>query len=306
MLRLIAYGYAVVFVFLAVFILGATKAAGLSPVLGNPKWALFIAFVLIFPLLFPAFRYVAPYVKSIKVSDFEVTFAEVQVASFSLAELADQLKTAAEQVSAPEYASMMTSYSSVITNTIKAVQTTKDEILVVDLRDGKTWIPPNLYFLASLAWDRTSVRQIAFVETRHMEGVFVGMSSPEELRDQLASQLPLLKQAADQSNYQQLPLEQAGPQFFAALGSFYNAAGQNAPVREMWLTSSKLFSLAGLALHRDKVEWKESLSRDDLGQILLSTQPYTALVKDEQLVSLISQARLALVVAQELAARSGN
>jgi len=214
MMRLVAYGYAVVFLFLAAFIISATKAAALSPTLGSPKWALIIAFALIFPLLFPAFRYLAPYVKSIKVSDFEVTFAQVEVASFPLAALADQLKTAIDQVSAPEYASMMTSYSSVITNTIKAVQTTKDEILVVDLRDGKTWIPPNLYFLASLAWERTFVRQIAFVETRHTEGVFVGMSSPWELRDQLAVQLPLLKQAADKSNYQQLPLEQAGPQFF--------------------------------------------------------------------------------------------
>ena len=304
MLRRVAYGYAIVFVFLAVFIVGAIEAAKLSPTLGNPKWALIIAFIFIFPLLLPAMQYLAPYLKSIKISDFEVTFAEIQVTAFSLATLAAQLKAVPEQVSAPEYASMMTSYSSVILNTIGAVQTTKDEILIVDLRDGKTWIPPNLYFLATLAWDRTSVRQIAFVETRHVEGAFVGMSSPEELRDQLGAHLPLLKQAADQSNYRQLPLEQAGPSFFGALAALYNTTGQNAPVQEMWLTSSRLFLLAGPALYRDSVEWKESLSRDDLGQILRSPHLYTAVVKDEQLMSLISRGRLALLIAQELAAKS--
>jgi hypothetical protein len=304
MLRLIAYGYAVVFIFLAIFIVGARDGAQLSPTLDSPKWALIVAFIFILPLLFPAIRYLAPYIKSIKFSDFEVTFTEIQVTSFSLAVLADQLKTAAEQASAPEYASMMTSYSSLIVDTLKAVQTTKDEILVVDFRDGKTWIPPNLYFLASLACDKTSVRQIAFVETRHVEEAFVGMSSPEELRDQLGAQLPLLKKAADQSNYRQVPLEQAGSSFFTALANLYKTAGQNAPVREMWLTSSRLFNLAGPVLHRDKIERKDSLSQDDLIQILQSTQPYTAVVKDEQLMYLISRGTLALLIARELAAKS--
>jgi hypothetical protein len=85
----------------------------------------------------------------------------VEVVSTPLTALAEQLKTAAAQMNAPEYASMMTSYSSVIIETIKEVQKTKDEVLVVDLREGNAWIPPNLYFLASLATDRTAVRQIA-------------------------------------------------------------------------------------------------------------------------------------------------
>src|ERR1700694_1197630 len=54
-----------------------------------------------------------------------------------LTALAEQLKTAAAQVSAPESASMMTSYSSAIIDTIKGVQSTKDEILVVDLREQR-------------------------------------------------------------------------------------------------------------------------------------------------------------------------
>jgi hypothetical protein len=87
MLRLIAYGYAVAALFLAALITGVAKAAALHPTLGSPQWALIMAFVFILPLLLPAFGFLAPYVKSIKVSDFEVTFAEIQVTSFSLTSL---------------------------------------------------------------------------------------------------------------------------------------------------------------------------------------------------------------------------
>lgn len=306
MLRIIAYSYGVAFIFLGVFVLGLTKGVQLNTALGEPKWAVVVACILTLPLLLPAFRYLAPYVKSIKFSDFEITFPEVQVASFSLAALATQLKTAAEQVSAPEYASMMTSYSSVIVNTIKEVKNTKDEILVVDLRDGRTWIPPNLYFLAALASDRTSVKQLAFVETRHTENAFVGMCSPDALTEQLGAQLPILKQAAGQSNFQQLSLDQAGPPFFNSLAGLYQTTGENAPIREMWLTSSRLFNLTGTALHRNQIESKMSLSRDDFRQILQSIHPYTAVVEDEQLVSVISRSSLALVIARELAARAAD
>jgi hypothetical protein len=108
---------------------------------------------------------------------------QAEVASYSLATLTVQLKTPTDQVSAPEFANMMAiSYSRFIIDTIKAVRLTKDEVLVVDLGTGAAWIPPNLYFLSSLAVDRTSVRQIVFVETRHIESVFVGMCFPGELQ----------------------------------------------------------------------------------------------------------------------------
>jgi hypothetical protein len=183
MLPLIGYGYVVAFLFLAVFVVSLAMATKLSASLSSPRWALLIAVVLVLPLLLPAFKYVAPYIKSIKISDFEVSFVQAEVASYSLATLTVQLKTPTEQVSAPEFANMMAiSYSRFIIDSIIAVRLTKDEILVVDLGTGAAWIPPTLYFLSSLAADRTSVRQIVFVETRHMEGVFVGSASPKSYK----------------------------------------------------------------------------------------------------------------------------
>src|SRR5712692_275368 len=136
MLRLIGYGYLVVLLFLTAFFILLAEPARLNPSLGNPRWPLLIAGILVLPLLLPAFRYVAPYVKSVKISDIEVSFTQVEVVSPPLTALAEQLKIPAGQGSAPESAAMMTSLSSLIIDTIKDVQSTKDEILVVDLREG--------------------------------------------------------------------------------------------------------------------------------------------------------------------------
>src|SRR6266851_4163156 len=99
-LRLIGYGYLVVFLFFAVFFLFLAEARKLDPGLENPRWPLLMAGILVLPLFLPAFKYVAPYIKSIKVSEVEVSFAQVEIAAYPLTALADQLRTAAAQVSA--------------------------------------------------------------------------------------------------------------------------------------------------------------------------------------------------------------
>jgi hypothetical protein len=303
--RLIGYGYLVVGLFLTMFFLAVVEIGKVSPSLNTPRWALLIAMVLVLPLLVPAFKYVAPFVKSVKISDFEVSFAQVEIVSSPRTALAEQLKTTSAQVSAPEYASMMTSYSSVIIDAIREVQTTGDEVLVVDLREGNAWVPPNLYFLSSLAAERTSVRQIAFIETRHVEGVFVGMCFPEDLKKALAQRFPVLQQAADQSNYQNLPLDQTvGAQFFQALRTLYATSAQAISPRDTWLNASTLFALAGPSIRREKIEAKEFLNEEDYRRILRGDYPYTAVVQDEQLESLISRDQVALLVARDLVARS--
>jgi hypothetical protein len=53
-----------------------------------------------------------------------------------------------------------------------------------------------------------------------------------------------------------------------------------------------------------KIESKESLTEDDYRTILRSDYPYTAIVKEDDLESLISRDKVALVVARNLAAKS--
>ena len=304
-LLLIGYGYLVAALFLVVFFLSLSSVVRRSPELNNPRWSLLIALVIVLPLLLPAFKYIAPYVKSIKISDVELSFAQVEVVSAPLTALAEQLKATAAQINAPEYASMMTSYSSVIIETVKEVKKTKDEVLVVDLREGNAWIPPNLYFLASLAGGRTAVRQIAFVETRHAEGAFVGMCFPDDLKNALAQKFPVLEQAAEQSKYQQLPLDQVvGLEYFQALHDLYAASPGSASPKDSWLDSAKLFAFSGSCIRRQRIESKESLTESDYRMILNSDYPYTAVVRDELLESLISRDKVALLVARNLAAKS--
>jgi hypothetical protein len=160
--------------------------------------------------------------------------------------------------------------------------------------------------LALLATDRTAVRQIAFVETRHAEEAFVGMCFLHDLRKALGQKFPILDQAAEQSKYRELPLDQGlGVQYFQALRNLYAepAAAAISP-KDSWLDSAKLFALAGSFIQRQKIESKESLTESDYKLILNSNYPYTAVVKDELLESLISRDKLALLVARNLAARS--
>ena len=200
---------------------------------------------------------------------------------------------------------MAVSYSRFIVKTLQEVKRTRDEVLVVDLGTGAAWVPPNLYFLALLAADRTAVRQIAFVETRHEDGIFVGMCFPEDLQKALAQKFPVLQEAAEKSNYQQLPLDDVvGLEYFEALRNLYGAARAPISPRESWLNSSSLFRLVEPCIQRQKIESKETLTETDYRQILGSNYPYTAVVKDEELESLISRDKVALVVARSLVAKS--
>jgi hypothetical protein len=304
--RLVGYGYVVVFLFFMMFFLFLAEARKVNPGLDTPRWSLLLAGILVLPLFLPALRYVAPYIKSIKVSDVEVSFIQAEVTSYSLATLTAQLKAPTDQVNAPEFAQMMAvSYSRFIVETLQEVKRTRDEVLVVDLGKGTAWIPPNLYFLALLAADKTSVRQIAFVETRHNAGAFVGMCFPDDLRKALAQKFPVLQEAAEKSNYQQLPLDYSlGAEYFQALQNLYGATPAPTSPRESWLTSSSLFALVGPFIQRHRIESRETLTESDYRQILDSDYPYTAVVEDEELESLISRDKVALLVARKLVAKS--
>jgi len=73
--RLVGYGYLVIFIFFAVFFLFLAEARKVNPGLDTPRWSLLLAGILVLPLFLPAFKYVAPYIKSVKISELEVSFA---------------------------------------------------------------------------------------------------------------------------------------------------------------------------------------------------------------------------------------
>jgi len=306
--RMIGYGYAIVLPFLALFFISLRYLDNIHEGLGTPVWSLVVSGALVAPLLVPVIaKYVAPRIKSIKISEFEVTLSEATVSNFSLKELSKQLNLDADQVTALEYASRMTSYSAVIIDTIKKVRETRDEVLVVDLQSGNAWIPPNLHFLASLAARRTRVEIIAFVETRHEEGAYVGACTPEALKAALEKEFPVFQQAVSKFDLETASLDyNMGNAYFSALQNLYVQTGETRPVREMWLTSAKLYGFAKAVLQRQQIGYNDALTAEDFRQVLLSKNKYTAVVDDDALVSLVKRENVALYLAQALARESAR
>lgn len=306
--RSIALGYVLVVAFLAVFV-GTLLVAGRSiDALGEPRWALLVATLLVLPAIGPTIaRTVGPRLRSIKIGDFaEVELAGAEARSASLDALLAQTPLSGE-VSAPEYAGMMSSMSIAITETVQRLELTGEEVLVVDLAAGNAWVLPNLYLLALLVRRRTAVRQLAFMETRRVPGVFVCACAPGDLVAAVERTHPVLRQAASQLTYDQLmtPGPMAGTAFFGALSQLYGQTASNLQVKDLWVTPAILFALLGEAAHVDAIVWSGALADRDAATILRSDDAYVAAVDpDGALEFLLSRDRLALTVARAVSRKS--
>lgn len=308
--RVIGLGYLLVAAFLALFFLWLRSGVKYAPALSDPKWALLIAAILVLPVMLPWIRKsVLPRIGSIKLAEFlEISIREAEVAGYSSEGITQQLQQISGDCTLSQTVDMMHSYSSVILDAVSSLQGSKEEVLVVDFRQGKAWIPPNLYFLALMVRYRTRVRQIVFVETREVPRIFIGTSSPEELEDALGTSFPIFRTAAANSGHQQRSLslapEGAGSAFFGALKGLYSEQEGAEQVRKLWLNSTRLAELLDAGLHRGRIGWREKLTREDYQQVLASLQPYVAIVKNGQLESLVSRDRLALSAARAFVERS--
>jgi hypothetical protein len=302
-LRTIAIGYGVVALFLGVFIAAITLGGRMNKALGEPRWAFVLALVAILPLFLPAIiTYVLPHISALKISSLvELSFAKAEVASYSLADLGAELASnLTGETTAPQFASMMTSFSIVIVETIQTARKKGDRVVVVDLGDGAKWIPPNLFILAMLARNYTSIQLIGFTETRKSPSCFVGMSSPAEIVNQLGIRFPALAEAA--SDYQNLdqPPGMIASNFFHTLSAIYQKSPEVMTVKDMWLNGPLLIRLLGPSIYSDHVEWEEPLPESSSHYILLSPHLYVAAVNDEVLKFFIERDQFALLAARQM------
>ena len=312
--RIIGGGYLMVAAFLLLFFLWLKKGETYVPGLADPKWGLLIAATLVLPLLFPGIKkHILPRVHSIKVADFlEISLQELEVRGYLSEEISQQLQAISGDSTLSQTIAVVNSYSSVILDFIKELQKSMDEVLVVDFREGKAWIPPNLYFLALMLRYRTRVRQIVFVETREAPHMFIGSSSPANLEEALGTRFPIFRKAAENCDHQQralnlVPNQGVGATFFDALKALYSQEEGAEQVRKLWLNSTRLVELIDSGvLHRERISWKEKLALDDYQHILASVQPYVAVVRDGQLESLVSRDRLGLRAARAFVEKSSG
>lgn len=306
--RQLAVGYLVAGVFATTYIALLALGGRLHPALATVPSATLLATVLTAPLLVPAIvEHVLPRMTAIKIPDIlEISLAEVSTSRGpSLNVMVDQLAISAQQASATEYANMMTSYSSVIVETVRTLGAFGSDVLIVDLRRANAWIPPNLYLLALLIGRRTAVRQTVFVETREVEEMLVCACEPRELAGALAAAYPILAAAANRA-------EAADPggtdtafatAYFQHLASVYQQSSDAAATKEIWLSSATLIPLLGPYANRAAVEWRETVGADTCRAILESPSAFVPAVRAGQLMAVLHRDRIALAVARGLLAK---
>jgi hypothetical protein len=306
----IGFGYIAVLLFLGIFAMVLVYGHLLHVDLEQPTWAIVIAFILVLPIFIPSLlRYLGPRLTGIKVGNIlELTLQQVKESSYSTNDLENKLiQTGIESVSAPEYANIMSSASSVIVQHIEEIKNNRYEVVVVDLKGGHSWVSPNLYFLALLLLRRTEVKQLAFVETRNKEEEFVGMSSPQEILH------PEYEVAANSVCFSGLDSNECGlianPN--ANFGIFFQTLSQQwmpNPIQDnshrVWLTSTALIRLMKDSLHTDKIEYKNVFSLEDYKQIILSENSYVAVVQGNELQMLVNRENVSLKVAQDIMKRA--
>ncbi len=301
----IGTGYQAVALFAVVFAallwLRATLPKG---TFDGVEWLVLLALIAALPLLL---NYVRPLLGGLEVGALlKLTFREVnevEAASAGLKELEESLAGLnPTQMQAPQYASAMTSFASVIVDRVKEIATLGSEVTLVDLGAGNRWVWANLYFLALLLEHRTQVRQLVLVEVRDgREDVFVGMCSPQELRAHLTMVLPHLSRATEATDSRFGKLDNdLGMQFFQALTGMI-ANDPHADEYKRWVMSSSLRPIMGTSLNSAALEWMGQLSRDDYRTLLEGEQPYLAAIRDEQFAFVFDQRRVALPIARKAA-----
>jgi hypothetical protein len=153
---------------------------------------------------------------------------------------------------------------------VEIIKNNRYEVLVVDLKTGKAWVSPNLYFLALVLLRNTEVKQLAFVEKSDEKEQFAGMCSPQEILQTLSKPYPEYEVAANSMS-------------FGDVGQFFNTLIQQWNNRQIqdghkrWLTSVELNRFMKNSLHKEKIEYKDKLSLDNYKHIVSSENSYIAL-----------------------------
>jgi hypothetical protein len=226
---------------------------------------------------------------SIKIKDAEAPIAGVDDAALAI--LRDL--SPAPGAAAPTFTQVMKDSSTHIVAKTKEILLSKEEVVVVGLGAGDKWLLPNLYFLAHMLRQWTSVSVLVFTESAGAtDAQYVACGSPQGLRDRFEDGQPELIRA--RAAAVRASLDQAGFDFFADLD--LQASGLPAPPEPTWVTGALLRELAGNAVTAASVEVKsrEELKAAELRSILHFPCPYVPVTQARVLVATVDQRQIAL------------
>jgi hypothetical protein len=249
-------------------------------------------------------RYFGPRLTGIKIPNIiEFSFVELKSQSYFSKKFTDNiaLHTNIDKTGVSMFPADASDSYFEIMNSVDDARARVSEVFVVDLREGNVWITPNLYFLAFLVAKRTIIKQFVFVETKQKEKQFVGMCSPNELLSGLGRSFPIYQTGANNITFKGLELLSDGAvtNFTQNLGNVSASAEHKVGV-----TSALLSRHMKDNLHYEKIEFSGSFSLSDYNYIVTSSNPYIALVKEDQYQNLINKADVALSVASAMLRKS--
>jgi hypothetical protein len=178
---------------------------------------------------------------------------------------------------------------------------------IIDLKDGRKWLLPNLYFLTRLLEIEPLVSELVFTEIRGgSDGYLVGSCGRDELRRQIEQTVPGY---ADASRNLRLPTngdladvvraQELGNGFQALLGTLPQPSGADDDPVHGWVTSERIQTiLAGLISTAAIEEVPGTLRDEDVRTILGSPYRFVPATTGGRVTGLIDREAVALVVAR--------
>ncbi len=178
---------------------------------------------------------------------------------------------------------------------------------IIDLRDGRKWRLPNLYFLGRLLDSEPIVSELVFTEMRGgTDGFLVGTCSPGELRRQVEQ---TVARYGDASSGLQWPVgldlrdasraQDMGNAFQALLNALGPPSWNDDDPVHGWVTSERIQKILDELLDRATVdESTGTLSERSVRAVLSSRHRFVPMTSGGRVAGLVDRDAVALVVAR--------
>jgi hypothetical protein len=192
------------------------------------------------------------------------------------------------------------------------------ELLELNLRDGKYWLSARMFLVAALAEDYSRIRQLVFVE-RECERIFVGMAAPGDVRRALAKEWPNLELSYQEIKHDPSAVpspsdSEASRIVVAWITHLFNTDDQpvsdsdpKLSVKVDTASLNRWLGKMGMRLTTESADW-DGITRPYLVRSLLVEfdSPYVALLRQRRLDRVVHRPDLALRVAREALGLQAN
>jgi len=241
-------------------------------------WILVLAAVpllpAVLPRLGPFLKSVSPYVQSFKIGAVSVDLHSVQSSAVNLEDIAGHLVSISSEAE-PQFSG--TDVDMLVAGLRRRRGSGDAPIVTVDLKDGRKWRLPNLYFLSRLLEPEPLVDQVIFTEQRGgTDGYLIGTSGADDLR-QAIERVPGYTQALAEANLPSRavepgPSQQVADRFKAFRTALPEPTGRDDDPAHGWVTSARIRELLGASLGATAIEATDTLSEAD--KVVAVRSPY--------------------------------